>query len=191
MVVSFGNVSFERAPQECIWVLVVLKMWGIRANLAFVGAAAKPIAASLQAEANEWGVGDQVRICSEYVSESTYNDFLAAADAGVQLRISKIGGFSGALLDCIEVGLPTIASTSLADTIEAPDFIHRVPDGVSPLLIAEQLAKIAEDRARRDENVEAALAFRETHNFDRYADLLLEHLGLQPMTKQSEMRPVA
>ncbi len=191
LVVSFGNVSFDRAPQECIWALVILKTWGIRATLAFVGAAAKPIAASLQAGADEWGVGDQVWICSEYVSESTYNDFLAAADAGIQLRIYKFGGLSGALLDCIEAGLPTIAGVSLADAMEAPDFIRRVSDGVSPLLIAEQLAKIAEDRARRDENVEAALAFRETHNFDRYADLLLEHLGLQPTTKQSEMRPAA
>ena len=54
------------------------------------GAAAKPIAALLQAEPNEWGVGDQVRICSEYVSELTYNDFLAAADAGIQLRIYRL-----------------------------------------------------------------------------------------------------
>ncbi len=52
-----------------------------------------------------------------------------------------------ALLDCIAAGLPTVANDDMAEAMDAPSYVLRVPDHPSPVLIAEALAEIS-DRIR-------------------------------------------
>ena len=49
----------------------------------------------------------------------------------------------GSLADCISVGLPTVSNDDLAEALDAPAYVERVPDRVSPVLIAEAIANRA------------------------------------------------
>ena len=176
LVVTFGAVSSDRLPSELLWSIKMLRSWKINAILVFVGSASESLAAWLRSEAREWGVEDCIRISSSYVSEDMYRDYLFAADAAVQLRQYDFGGLSGALLDCIEVALPTVANSSLAEAMEAPSFVRRIPNGISPVLLAEELVSIFEECKPR--SIDDARAFKQTHNFEIYTQRLLNTFGL-------------
>ncbi len=68
---------------------------------------------------------------------------LLAADVAVQLRMSSILTLSGALLDCIAFGVPTVVTQSMVDEIGAPGYVTAIPDRISPLLIAEAVVSSA------------------------------------------------
>ena len=85
---------------------------------------------------------------------------------------------SGGLLDCIAAGLPTVANAHLREAMESPDFVRSVPDGLSPILIAEALMTIISDPGARARTEDASRAYYGSHNFDVYADRLMSGLGL-------------
>lgn len=140
MIASFGFVHANKAPEECIWALEVMRGWGIDAALHFVGAGGDTQA--LKALAAQLGLTPQVVFRDGYVSEAAYRDYLYAADLGVQLRQAFPGSLSGALLDCIAAGLPSVANAGLAEAMEAPGYVRRIPDAISPLLLAEALTAL-------------------------------------------------
>ena len=74
-----------------------------------------------------------------HVSTEAYKQFLIAADYAIQLRKLLMGALSGALVDCISAGLPTIANESLAESMEAPQSVIRVNDHLSPFCLAETI----------------------------------------------------
>lgn len=178
LVATFGGVSMDRLPAEVLWSIQMLRFWGINAVLAFVGAAPEGLANWLRSEAKELGIEECVHVSSSFFDEAAYRDFLVAADAAVQLRLYDFGGLSGALSDCIEAALPSVANQNLAEAMEAPFFVRRVPNGISPVLIAEQLANIHETESRRP--LDEAREYRRSHSFDRYVDMCLHALGLEP-----------
>jgi len=106
--------------------------------------------------------------------------YLLAADVAVQLRTYARAPLSGALLDCIAFGVPTVTTSSLAVEMQAPSFVR----GIAELSDAQELAEAIEpllDR-RRSDSVHAIdeerrdwLSQRTT---DLYARRLLEALGL-------------
>ncbi len=177
LIVTFGGVYPDKAPEECLWSLYMLASWGVKAKLAFAGVAARSMELRLRGLARELGVADQVIFYSEPVSERRYQLFLAASDAAIQLRTYQLGGLSGGLLDCIAAGLPTVANAHLRDAMESPEFIRSVPDGISPVLIAEQLLSILSSPGEREAADEMSHAYYESHNFDVYAERMLENLG--------------
>ncbi len=175
VIATFGAVHRTKAPEDCIWALEVLRGWGIDAALHFVGEHAEPHA--LDRTAAELGLSSHVRFLDHFVGEDLYRDYLIGADLGIQLRLTGFGSMSGALLDCIAAGLPTVANVSLAEGADAPSYVRRVPDALSPLLVAEALADLLDEgRARIDP---ARQAFAEAHSFRVYAERLCEALGLQ------------
>ena len=113
-----------------------------------------------------------------YVDEATYSDFLVGSDIALQLRTHGLGSVSGALMDCITSGLPAVANMDLAEALEAPDFVTRTADALSPILIAESLAACAERLMGRPRPMEERRVFLAERNFDRYNERLLEALGL-------------
>jgi hypothetical protein len=128
---------------------------------------------------NRLGLSESVEFTAEYTSETTYRDYLLAADLGVQLRTYLLGGLSGALLDCITVGLPTVANSDLADSMEAPSYVERVHDRPSPVLIANAWASLIERYNSGARPHEERKAFAATHNFTVYAHRLCEGLSLE------------
>ncbi|MGI4976864.1 MAG: glycosyltransferase [Janthinobacterium lividum] len=178
LIATFGFVAETKAPGECIWALDLLRGWGIAARLVFVGASLMGDLAALLQLSAELGLEEHVRFLEDYVTEEIYRDYLLAADYGVQLRAYGMGAMSGALLDCISSGLPTVANQDMADATNAPGFVRRVPDKLAPVLVAEAIADlIAADGVVERDGAERR-AFEARHNFGAYADQLCQAVGL-------------
>ena len=178
-IISLGFVHNSKAPRECISALEMLRSWGVPAKLYFVGEVGRDLD-DLQKFCRDVGVGDCVSFIAEYTSEATYRDYLLAADLAVQLRTHLLGGLSGALLDCIAVGLPAVANADLADSMDAPGYIERIHDRPSPVLIANAMADLIERQRGLGRPHQERQAFASTHNFNTYAHRLSEALALDP-----------
>lgn len=63
----------------------------------------------------------QIRVTG-WVDDDTYQNYLAAADIGVQLRVDSRGETSAAALDCLNYGLPTVVNAN-GSMAELPDSI--------------------------------------------------------------------
>jgi glycosyltransferase involved in cell wall biosynthesis len=176
-IVTLGYVGAAKAPLDCLWALDMLRGWGIPAKLYFVGEIATDWG-PLARLCDELELTSHVRFVSNYVSESDYRSYLLAADATVQLRTHLLGGLSGAMLDCIAAGVPTVANNDLAEAMEAPSFVFRVPDRPSPVLIAEALATALASRSTAASLREERRAYCEVHSFRRYAEQLCAGLSL-------------
>lgn len=177
-IASFGFVTPDKAPHDLIWALNLLRSWRIPASLTFVGEAPEPLQRDLEALATSLGLGDQVGFAGA-VAEATWQSWLQAADAAVQLRAHTIGSVSAALMDCLTAGVPTVTNGDLAGAIDAPaELCRQVPDNLSAVLVAEQLAEIAAAGPGVRCNEAARLAYIAAHTPDRYAAALLGGLGL-------------
>lgn len=178
VIISLGYVGAAKAPLECIWALEMLRAWRVPAKLYFVGEIVTDFS-ELKQLCDKLGLTPHVRFISKYVSEADYREYLMAADAAVQLRTHLLGGLSGALLDCITIGLPTVANQDLVESMEAPSYVFPVPDRLSPVLIAEALAAaLASTAARRSREAERR-AYYEAHSFREYARQLYAGLSLE------------
>jgi glycosyltransferase involved in cell wall biosynthesis len=178
VIASFGFLDPTKAPPECLWTLQQLRAWGFPAVLHFVGSHAMPIG-PLRALAEQIGVERQVAFGDGFADETTYRDYLLAADLGLQLRTFGGGAVSGTLQDCVSAGLPSVANEDLAAAIDAPGYVRRVPDALSPVLIAEALATLLEAGAHLHRHEVERAEYVERHGFPRYARLLYASLGLE------------
>ena len=176
LLVCLGDLVPDKAPEECMWTASMLREWGVPIRLEFVGNSQPEMVAYLRSIAELIGVGHDVRFTEGVVDERKYQAYLAAADAAIQLRNYEFGGLSGAMLDGIAAGLPTIANVHLAEAMESPSYVARIPDGLSPVLAAEKLLEIFET-GREDAHEGERLAFLEAHSVDAYAKRLLNGLG--------------
>ncbi|MGH7101460.1 MAG: glycosyltransferase [Acetobacteraceae bacterium] len=177
VLASFGYVTATKCPEECVWALEMLLAWGVPARLVFVGALEGDRAA-LRALVQRLDLSDRVSFLDGYQSEAEYRDWLLAADIGIQLRSFGFDGLSGGLADCIAAALPTVANAELAEAMEAPAFVHTIPDPVSPVLLANKVADLLADGAHRRRPIAASAAYAAGHDFARYADGLCTLLGL-------------
>lgn len=178
LIATFGFVFGTKGPEECIWALEVLRGWRIPARLVFVGASLIEDLSPLLTLRERLGLEQHVHFIERYTSEETYRDYLLAADYGIQLRLYGMGAMSGALLDCIASGLPTVANQDMADAADAPGFVRRVPDKLAPVLVAEAIADMIAGDGAAGRDSEGRRAFEAGHNFGNYADQLCLALGL-------------
>lgn len=177
VLVTFGIVSEDKAPTELIWALNMLRNWGVDAELVFCGRN-QHMRATIDALVGQLGLGAYVRTFDTAIADKTYDDYLVAADIGVQLRTYLMGGLSGALNDCISAALPSIANAHLAEAMQAPDFVKRVPDGLSSLLIAEAALAILAENPRGQRPIAVARALARERSPESYCQALVNHLGL-------------
>jgi glycosyltransferase involved in cell wall biosynthesis len=177
LIASFGFVAWTKAPADCIYALELLRAWKIPAVLHFVGANHMD-AGPLHALARQCGVERHVVFLGDFARESRYRDYLLAADLGLQLRSFRGGAVSAALQDCVTAGLTAVANDDLADAIDAPDYVRRVPDAISPVLVAEALATLLSEGAHTHRDEEARRDYANSHSFDRYVELLCDAIGL-------------
>jgi glycosyltransferase involved in cell wall biosynthesis len=177
LVSTFGLTSPDKAPESCVWALYLLTAWGINAKLAFVGESAG-MSGTLKSLAIDLRIMDRLIMFNANVDEAVYRDFMNASDAGIQLRTYALGGLSGGALDCIAAGLPTVVTSDLGEAMDAPEFVVRVPNGISPVLIAEKLFDIAMSPRDEPSRLAARNAYLTEHNFTHYTRQLLHVLGL-------------
>ncbi len=177
LVSSFGIVAPEKGMDTCVLAVELLRSWKIPAELYFVGGAG-PHKAAVDRLSALFGIKEHVHCPTDFVEEANYRDFLIASDAGLQLRTYGFGQFSASLADCVSAGIASVASSDLAKSCDAPEYVSTVPDTFSPLQVAEQLALIWERQAGRGSHQGARGAYLETHNFDCYAKRLIEILGV-------------
>ena len=167
-IVTFGNVGVDRAPIELVWAINQLRSWKINARLIFVGEANAHVAAMIIDAARKADVEADVLFVPDSRHEATYRDWLVGADIGVQLRTYGLGGLSGALLDCIAAGLPSVTNESLADASEAPDYIYRIPDSLSAVRLAEAIAEIVDAGKHLRRPPVSRAEMLKSRNFDNY-----------------------
>jgi glycosyltransferase involved in cell wall biosynthesis len=176
-VATFGFAGRQKGSAVCVLAIALLRSWGIKADLHFVGSSdsIQPLLSTL---ATELGIPDAIHFGAGFVDAPTYRDFLLACDAAVQLRTYGFGQMSAALTDCIGASVPVVATTDLAESVDAPSYVKRIPDHISPLLVAERLAGIYEQTRSRASGMEERNEYCRLHNFAYYAQRLEEILAL-------------
>lgn len=179
LLVTFGGVQHDRAPGVLVWALRMLQMWGLKARLTFCGVASDPMAAMVMDLARQASVEDRVLLYKEPVSDRVYNDYLLASDAAIQLRTYAMGGLSGALNDCIAASLPSVANEHLADALMAPDFVRRIPDSLSSVLVAEAVLDILSSGQNKTRPTAKAVAYHRAHSLASYARKMMNALGFE------------
>ncbi|UOD31186.1 glycosyltransferase [Massilia violaceinigra] len=148
LVCSFGFVAITKHTQELLdaWIGSSLHR-DPRCELVLVGENdggeyGKRVAATLSAG------GKRLRVAG-WTDEAVYQQYLHAADVGVQLRCQSRGETSAAVLDCLNYGLPTIVNANGSMAELAPDAVWGLPDLFTQDQLREALEGLHADPARR------------------------------------------
>jgi glycosyltransferase involved in cell wall biosynthesis len=168
LIISCGFLNATKAVPLALQAFALLRQT-LDARLVFVGHPE----ADFTAHAQLLGVTPHVTLGTGYCAEATYQLWLSAADCALQLRAGPPGNISGALQDCINAGLPSVATTDLADNLAAPPYVIRV--GQHPAEISAALATLL---TAPPETSQARTAYAATHSMASYASSLLSLLGL-------------
>lgn len=108
-------------------------------------------------------------------------------DLGVQLRVSPMLGVSGPLSDLAAYGTPAVASAGLCTDVDTPDFIDRLPDVVSPVIVAEEIEKAVHNPMPAEDRERLRLDYLERKSPAHYAAQLTQIINEVVSTSQ-EMR---
>jgi glycosyltransferase involved in cell wall biosynthesis len=172
LIVSFGFLTPGKGIEAALAAFALLR--GAKYRLVFVGEATGYVE-SLKLLARDLGIAARVTLGTGFVDEQTYRLWLAAADAGLQLRAGRPGAISGTLQDCIGAGLPCVANADLATNLQAPGYVTRVGDVLDAREIAAALEAALETWG--DTGAECA-AYKAGHSMAGYAEALLRLLGI-------------
>ena len=154
-----------------------LTQWGRTVSLHLVGAATSELQRSLEGRARQADIHD-FRITG-FADEQLFCDYLLGVDLGIQLRISPLLGVSGPLSDMAAFGTLGVASRGLAIDVDAPNYIHRLADNTSSLLVAEAIEALAItplDPELREAQRVAYLATKTPEEYARQLATVIEDL---------------
>jgi glycosyltransferase involved in cell wall biosynthesis len=170
VIISLGFIHASKGVEAALRALALLDP---AYHLYWVGQAGQDITAFRDLAAT-LGISHRVHFTDKFFAEPEYRDYLRAADYGLQLRLGARGNISGALSDCIAAGLPTIASADLADNVNAPAFIHRIPDPPDAAAIATAFKTLPQSPP----TTETRDAYANRHSMQTYATALCDLLQL-------------
>ena len=186
VIATFGIVHSSKAPDVCITAVEILRRWGIDATLHFVGSSMHhhDKGASLLSMTKQMGISNHIRLpMQDFVPEQTYQDYLAGADLGIQLRTCDLGSISGALMDCAAAGLPTATNFSLAEALMiSVSYVRTIPDTLSPDLLATELAELLKMGDTQERLECERLDFVRERSASNYAKKLCRLLKLEVET---------
>lgn len=149
-----------------------LTQWGHRVSLHLAGASRPDVASVLTKRAVEGGLaGFEI---TGYLSDEVFRDYLLATDVGVQLRVSPLLGVSGPLSDLAAFGTTSVASVGLCVDVDTPAYVHRLPDAVSPVMVAEAIECALSNPMPHEERERERTAYLDRKSPRRYAELLLD-----------------
>lgn len=150
LVCSFGFVAPNKLTHELLRAWIGSSLHGDR-RCALVLAGANhdsPYGVEVEALIRGAGPGANIRIAG-WLDDSAYRQYLQAADVGVQLRTNAHGESSGAVLDCLNYGLPTIVNANGSMAEFPPDAVWRLPDAFEIAELSRALEALRADPARR------------------------------------------
>lgn len=174
-IASFGFIDIRTKLSDVIVEAAAwLSQWGHDVHLHLVGSATAPIAEELQIRARQAGLSRFT--ITGYVTDEQYRDYVLAIDVGLQLRISQFLGVAGALSDMAAYGTTAMGSHGLAVDVDTPPYIDRLPDEVSPLMVAEALEYRLANPVPAAEREEQRQVYLEAKSPRRYAASLIEIL---------------
>jgi glycosyltransferase involved in cell wall biosynthesis len=179
-VVTFGIVhSRAKGLEVLLEALAALRANGSNAYLHFVGPVPASELRDLMGRAETLGISQRLDLTG-WVSGETFERYLLAADAAVQLRTYARAPLSGALLDCIAFGIPTVSTRSLAQDMGAPGYVGGVSDDLGAQALTQALEILS--RTPRVHSIGAVeperRAWLSERTTDVYARRLLDALGL-------------
>lgn len=102
-----------------------------------------------------------------WADQSAFRQWLAAADLGVQLRTLSRGETSGTVLDCMNVGLPTIVNANGSMAELPSDCVWLMRDEFSDADLIEALTTLRGDADRRSDIGRNARARIKSHHDPR------------------------
>lgn len=109
---------------------------------------------------------------SGWVNNEEYKNYLAAADMAIQLRTLSRGETSGAILDCMNYGLPVIVNMhgSMSDLDDKA--VYKIPDEFTDKELIDALEKLWQDgTTRRQMGKLARKIILKQHNSTKCAEL--------------------
>ncbi len=190
-VITLGIVADSKAPKQCIEAISQVNLAGHQAHLHFVGSSSPEQRDQLIRWAETHRIAANVHFTNEWVSEDDYQNYVLAADFAVQLRTHFFGGLSGALLDCIVSGLPTVSNDDLAEAMDCPEYIGRISDRLeAEQLSAALIGLIGKYGAKYRAHV-SRQDYLKRHSFDQYAIEMLRVLGLADTSAQPKTKLIA
>lgn len=174
VVVTFGLVNSIKKPDICVRAIAKLAEDGVESHLYFVGGSDEVIQNELNTLAKQLGVRQLIHFLQDWIPDEEYIHYILAADAAIQLRGNFSGGLSGALLDCIAAGLPTVANVDLARALDSPEYVIQVSDKPSQNDVADALMRIFKMNQSDSERIAICQEYREKYSFKKYCKKLLE-----------------
>lgn len=150
LVCSFGFVAPNKLTHELLRAWIGSPLHGDPACMLVLAGANhdSPYGVEVEALIRRAGPGAKIRIAG-WLDDAVYRQYLQAADAGVQLRTNAHGESSGAVLDCMNYGLPTIVNANGSMAEFPPDAVWRLPDAFEVGELSAALDTLRRDPARR------------------------------------------
>jgi len=186
VIVTLGIYGATKAPEVCAEAIARMRGAGRDAHLVFVGDAGRS-AEPVRLRAAECGAGNAVHFTAEWIGDETWRTWLLAADGAIQLRTHRFGGISGALMDCIAAGVPTVANEDLAAALDAPSTVARVADAFTAADVATALEGLLAHGGGRDEATR--VRYCAEHSMENYVAGLLTALGIADGERAQDGRP--
>jgi glycosyltransferase involved in cell wall biosynthesis len=177
LIVSFGVVDpIKRSPALLeMFADVVGAVPGAR--LALVGPLPDVVRDEYLDRARRLGIGHAVTVTGR-VDDAAWDAWLDEADVAVQLRASSNGEWSGAVADCLSVGLPTVVS-DIGYARDLPsDAAVRVATDIGPADLATEVVALVGDAARLARLRAGAIAYADAHTFSYVAETIYRSLVL-------------
>ena len=88
--------------------------------------------------------------------------------------MSPLLGVSGPLSDLAAFGTTSVASVGLCVDVDTPAYVHRLPDAVSPVMVAEAVEQALANPMPHAEREQERHADLDRKSPRRYAEMLLE-----------------
>ena len=175
---SFGYVDPRTKMTDVVVEAAAwLSQWGHPVALHLIGSANEQQTRELTERARAGGI--QHFQITGYCDEPQFRDWLMAIDLGIQLRISPLLGVSGPLSDLAAFGTPALASRGLCVDVDTPDFIHRLPDAVSPVMVAQAAEQCLNEPIAAEIREQQRQEYLMRKTPERYAQLLLQLIAEQ------------
>lgn len=170
---SFGYVDVRTKMTDVVVETAAwLRHWGHPVALHLVGAANEQQVHQLEEQARRSGV--ETLHITGFQTDEQFRDWLLAVDVGIQLRISPLLGVSGPLSDLAAFGTSAVASAGLCVDVDTPAYIHRLPDAVSPVMVAEAVENVLAETIPMDVREQIRVEYLSAKSPARYARLLLD-----------------
>ncbi|WP_379988885.1 glycosyltransferase [Dokdonella soli] len=146
VVCSFGFIADTKLSDRLIEAMVVSGLQHDRSvHLVFVGELDGGKYGELVRElVRNSAMAERIRITG-FVDTGEYNDYLGVADVAVQLRTHSRGETSGAVLDCLAHGLPTVVNAHATMNDYPSEVVLRIGEAADTAELSTALRQLRED----------------------------------------------